>query len=285
MSADYIVSKARGPGGRLLVLGSRSRTVSNHVVSVDYLDLGNAVQRWVRERHPSDANAFVLKNVGLDQWLFIGREDPNMPRHSRIRSALLTWNPPGQPYSAGMYWYDDRVPGPYNALASRDDREIKLNIMGDPGTYSQGTNVIGFKWDGGAVNELWRSWPQIRVPAVGDRVLLTNFEFIVQLGARPDGSIYMHTNRDAWERWTVEDAGGGARFLRSAHGTYLGSRGDGSVYVTQNRDAWERWVVFFDDGIRLRSAQWGLHLGSRPDGSIYTHANCREWERWWTPAS
>ncbi len=45
MNVSFVVSKARGPNGRLLVLGSRSQTISNHVVSDDYLDLGNAAQR------------------------------------------------------------------------------------------------------------------------------------------------------------------------------------------------------------------------------------------------
>ena len=135
----------------------------------------------------------------------------------------------------------------------------------------------------GADNELWRFWEVTATPRVGARILLTNFEHIVQLGATPEHKVYMHANRDSWETWTVEDASGGLFFLRSAHGTYLGSKESGEVSVTPNRDAWERWSITFNDGFRVRSAQWGRNLGSRPDGSVYTHTNCLAWERWWAP--
>ncbi|WAS95753.1 aerolysin family beta-barrel pore-forming toxin [Nannocystis punicea] len=118
---------------------------------------------------------------------------------------------------------------------------------------------------------------------VGSTLEITNSTHLKQLGIRPDMSIYVHPNRDVWERWKVEDAGKGQVYLRSAaHGTFLGSRQDGSVYGTVNRDLWERWYILpvAPDLVLIRSAQWGLHLGARPDDSIYTHLNTYEWERW-----
>ena len=286
MANHYIVSKARAADGKLLVLDTTSvRWIhyNKYAVVVGVLDLGKASQVWTRAQRPGDANAFALKNIGRRGWLYLevaSRAIVYMDgRTQEIIWAILDEraDPSGL---HGAYWYDDKVQGPYNAMASREDWELKINIRGD-GPYTSGSAVIAYPWDGGAVNELWRSWPATGIPGPGSRVLLTNFEHIVQLGATPDRKVYMHPNRDSWETWTLEDAGSGALYLRSAHGTYLGSKQNGEVYVTTNREAWERWFLSTDDGFRLRSAQWSLNLGARPDGSVYTHANRLQWERWW----
>lgn len=286
MANHYIVSKARGAGDRLLVLGTtgvRWVRYYKYAVQLAILDLAQPSQVWSRVPHPGDANAFALRNTGRQGWLYL-EVDPNAILSMDGGRQEMTWvvlderaDPSGL---HGAYWYDDHVQGPYNAIASREDWEQKINIRGD-GPYAAGLAVIAYPWDGGAVNELWRFWPATGVPHPGSRVLLTNFEHVVQLGATPERKVYTHPNRDSWETWTVEDAGGGALFLRSAHGTYLGSRQNGEVYVTPNREAWERWFLSTDDGFRLRSAQWSLNLGARPDGSLYTHANRLQWERWW----
>jgi hypothetical protein len=277
----FIVSKARAPSGAVLVLGSRTQTQTLRVVTLDELDLAEQAQMFTR-RPPDPANArvFGLQNRRYGTWIRRIR-DPNAPsRMGRIPWLALSPNDPWMPYGKASSWEDDRVPGPYNALVSIEDWEQKINIMGD-GPYGTHSTVIMWDWSGGAVNELWRFWPATGVPGVGSRVLLTNFEHIVQLGATPERTVYMHANKDTWETWTIEDAGGGAVYLRSAHGTYLGSRENGEVYLVPHRDAWERWILTTNDGVRFRSAQWGKHLGSRPDGSIYTHVNRLAWERWW----
>lgn len=277
MGNSFIVSKARAPDGRLLVLGVGKQTWTGYEMAVNELDLRSLQQQWTRRPHPSDPKAFQLKHVGISQPIALMRTLVHYGGKTSYQRVAQT-----HPQSL-EYWYDDNVQGPYNAFALRGDWETKLNVMPNQGDYVIGGPVIGYPWDRGAANELWRSWPAIQVPTPGARIFLTNFEHIVQLGATPDGALYMHTNTQTWEIWTVEDAGGGQSFLRSAHGTYLGSRQDGTVYLTQKREAWERWAIQFGDGIRIRSTQWGLRLGSRPDGSIYTHSNMQSWERWWTP--
>jgi hypothetical protein len=277
----FFVSKARGPDGTLLVLGSRRAAVSYRFVTLDRLVLTERNQMWARvPPDPNDPKTFGLHNLGCDRWM--GRIP--VTNFGSVDSAPIVGRlRPTDGYGINVRWHDDKVAGPYNALVSAENWERKINIMGD-GPYREGSEVIMWRWSGGAANELWRFWDVAVVPQPGARVLLTNFEHVVQLGATPETKVYMHANKDTWERWTVEDAGNGRVFLRSAHGTYLGSRANGEVYVTPNRDSWERWIISFNDGFRIRSAEWNLNLGSRPDGSIYTHANCREWERWWTPA-
>lgn len=287
MSRNFIISRARRADDRLLVLGAGSvRWIHylKYAVELDDLDLAKTSQIWERIPHPSDGNAFALKNIGRSGWLYLQVQNNaivSMNGDTQAMTwALLEDRPPETSHANGSYWYNDNVAGPYNALASRDDWEQKLNIRGN-GPYARGYPIIAFPWDGGAANELWRFWPATGVPRPGSRVLLTNFEHLTQIGATPDRGVYMHANKLGWETWSIEDAGGGQVYLRSAHGTYLGSRQNGEVYVTPNRDAWERWVLTTDDAVRLRSAQWGLNLGSRPDGSIYTHTNRAQWERWW----
>lgn len=282
MGYCFIVSKARDTAGRLLVLGSNILTRQGHrPVSLDLLRLSDASQMWERRPRASEPQSFGLHNRGFNLWMVRLNDGTG-----QLRPTLMPFSPEDPKFGRIARWFDDRVAGPYNALVSYDDWELKVNIAGD-GPYGPdrgATRIIMWEWSGGATNELWRAWPVLTgAPAPGARILLTNFEHVKQLGATPEGAVYMHTNTQNWETWTVEDAGSGQCYLRSDHGTYLGSRQDGSVYVTRNREAWERWTLSFDDGIRVRSAQWGLHLGSRPDGSLYTHANRQSWERWWTP--
>lgn len=290
MTHNFIVSKARGPGDFLLTLGSRTRTTFNRNVTLDLLDLHDETQMWAKiPRSAADPGTFGLQNRRHGTWMQRSPVD-----HAGIKDIVQLTKGAGDPAAAGelvgshpltsyndsVLWHDDHVQGPYNALVSARDWEQKLNIRGD-GPYGTHSDIIMWQWCGGAENELWRLWETTSAPRPGVRVQLTNFEHVVQLGAHPQGTVYMHPNKDAWETWSVEDAGGGNFFLRSAHGTYLGSRQNGEVYLVPHRDAWERWSIVFDRGFRIRSVQWGLHLGSRPDGSIYTHPNCLQWERWW----
>lgn len=281
MGYSFIVAKARASDGTLLVLGSRAETVSYRVVTLDRIVLGDRSQMWAKiPPNPNDPKTFGLHHLDTGRWMSRVR----VTNFGSVDSApILGRLRPTDEYGVNARWHDDKVAGPYNALVSAENWERKINIMGD-GPYREGTTVIMWQWSGGAPNELWRFWDVAALPHPGARILLTNFEHIVQLGATPEQKVYVHTNKDTWERWTVEDAGAGRVFLRSAHGTYLGSRQNGEVYVTPNRDSWERWVISFNDGFRIRSAEWNLNLGARPDGSLYTHANCRSWERWWTPA-
>lgn len=113
-------------------------------------------------------------------------------------------------------------------------------------------------------------------------ILTSNTDNTKHLGARPDGSIYVHTNKLAFETWTIQDAGDGEVFLVSCHQTHLGSHAGGTVYAHTNRLAWERWRIepAPEGRVLLTSVAHGLHLGVRPDGSVYTHANTLDWEQW-----
>jgi len=276
MSFSFLVSKARGPGDLPVALvGHYSPPSQPGPTELVAIDLQDEAQMWVRDfRVPSDPRAFGIRNRKFGSWLY--------PRPvGGTQHTYIEMTSPGSGFPGDLaLWYDDNVSGPYNALAWRVDWEKKINMAGDP-PYKAPRGAILWRWCGAAENELWRFWPATGRPGAGSRVLLTNFEHIVQLGATPERTVYMHANKDTWEIWSIEDAGGGLVYLRSAHGTYLGSLGNGTVYLTPNRDAWERWVLTTDDCVRLRSAQWGLNLGSRPDGSVYTHANRLQWERWW----
>lgn len=281
MAYSFIISKARAADGSLLVLGNRSQSNSDGYPSIERLSFDDPAVMWAKvPRSASDQGTFGLQNRRRGRYLQAAYLPINIAKKEWMLQ-LITHEPWG-PYGDTVCWHHDHFPGPYNALAWHVDWEKKINIKGDP-PYSTYRSVIPWGWCGGADNELWRFWEVTAAPRAGARILLTNFEHIVQLGATPERTVYMHTNRDSWETWTVEDAGGGLFFLRSTHGTYLGSKESGEVYVTPNRDAWERWSITFNDGFRVRSAQWGRNLGSRPDGSIYTHTNCLSWERWWAP--
>lgn len=120
-------------------------------------------------------------------------------------------------------------------------------------------------------------------PLVGSTLEISNFAHLKQIGVTWDRQLYMTTNRAAYERWTVEDAGNGQVYLRSAaHGSYLGSNDARAVYATNAAGEWERWlIVTVAEGVVLiRSVKWGLHLGALPEGALYTHPNTYEWERW-----
>ncbi|WP_437604046.1 hypothetical protein WMF28_20925 [Sorangium sp. So ce590] len=127
--------------------------------------------------------------------------------------------------------------------------------------------------------ESWERWrPATSPPRAARTMRLTSAEHGRMLGVT-QGSLALQPSAGAW---SVEDAGSGLIFLTCSDGV-LGSRSDGSVYLTTNRDAWERWRIELqaDSAVFVTSAQHGLHLGARPDGSIYTHANTQSWERWW----
>lgn len=278
MGYSFIVSKARGPGDELLALGSSARYAHARCVTLDRLDHQNGAQWWERRaRFPNDPKVFGLRNKEYRTWM---KRAPAVINPEDTLELLDL--PPEGPNGEWTSWRDDNVAGPYNALVSFQDWEQKINILGR-GPYKPGSHVAMWEWSGGAVNELWHFWDATPAPRAGAIIELTNFEHFVQLGAHPDGFVYMTSRREAYERWAVEDAGAGQFYLRSVHGTYLGSRGNGEVYLTRNRDTWERWLITFDSGFRVRSAQWQLHLGARPDGSIYTHTNRAQWERWWAP--
>ena len=278
---SFIVSKARGPGGSLLTLGTRYSTGMTRSASIEAINHSDPSQMWaLRPRVASDPGTFGLQNRQYGLWVQAANLPINVAK-TRWTVQLIGHDPWGQ-YGDSVCWHHDNYPGPYNALAWHADWEKKINLEGDP-PYNTSRAILAYRWCGGADNELWRFWEATDAPRHGSRILLTNFEHIVQLGATPERKVYVHPNRDAWETWTVEDAAGGQFFLRSAHGTYLGSNGNGEVYVSTNRLEWERWSITFNDGFRIRSSQFGLHLGARPDGSVYTHSNCQSWERWWAP--
>jgi hypothetical protein len=54
-------------------------------------------------------------------------------------------------------WLDDTVPGDWNAICSKGDFELKLNMRGDPPYADQGNALIVHPWSRAAANELWRS--------------------------------------------------------------------------------------------------------------------------------
>jgi hypothetical protein len=53
-------------------------------------------------------------------------------------------------------WLDDTVPGQWNAIRSRTDLELKLNMRGDPPYADEGNVLIVYPWARAAQNELWQ---------------------------------------------------------------------------------------------------------------------------------
>lgn len=54
-------------------------------------------------------------------------------------------------------WLDDTVPGPYNAIRSWNNWELKLNMCGNPPYMDQDNLLLAYPWARASPNELWRT--------------------------------------------------------------------------------------------------------------------------------
>lgn len=142
----YILSKTRGPGNVALALSASPSGNGDIVVAThSYQE-----ERQMWEKRPRQANnpaVFGLVNKATGTCL---------ARASADNGAALQLVPVARIVSDDLAaWQDDTVEGQYNALASLQDWEQKINIFGD-GPYVSGSRCISWHWDGGSDNELWR---------------------------------------------------------------------------------------------------------------------------------
>ena len=99
------------------------------------------------------------------------------------------------------------------------------------------------------------------------------------LRADPDNGVNLTTNREEWERWTIENKGD-YFYIKSHHGTDLRADPDGRVSLTTNREEWERWTLEREENYFYIKSCYGTYLRADPDKTVNLSTNRMEWERW-----
>ncbi|WAS94536.1 RICIN domain-containing protein [Nannocystis punicea] len=162
----YILSKARGPGNVALALSASPTGNGDIVVAThSYQDERQMWEKRLRQANNTTVFGLVNKSTGTC-----------LARASADNGASLQLVPATRILSDDLAaWQDDTVQGQYNALASLQDWEQKINIFGD-GPYASGSRCISWHWDGGSENELWR------FASANREIALKRIEFLLDQG-------------------------------------------------------------------------------------------------------
>lgn len=139
-----LISKAASGTGKALVITAPSSPEKTDVL-VSAPD-GSDLQLW--DRRP------VRGGVG---YALINKARPHLCiARGKGQEAVLK-NVASIDTDDNCVWLDDTVPGPWNAIRSRTDLEVKLNMRGNPPYADRDNALIVYPWARGASNELWRS--------------------------------------------------------------------------------------------------------------------------------
>jgi len=138
-----LISKASSGSGKALVITAPASPEKKAVlVSAPN---GSDLQLW--DRRP------VRGNVG---YVLINKAHPRLciargPGQEAVLKdvALIDTDD-------SCVWLDDTVPGEWNAIRSKTDLELKLNMRGNPPYADKDNALIVYPWARGAANELWR---------------------------------------------------------------------------------------------------------------------------------
>ncbi|MFC5741826.1 hypothetical protein [Dyella tabacisoli] len=143
---DYrvLVSKAASRNGKPLAITASGSPRSADVV-VSALD-GSDLQTW--DRRPV---------CGAEGYALINRARPNMCIARGPGPQAVLKHVSEIDTNDHCLWLDDTVPGDWNAIRSKTDLELKLNMRGDPPYADQGNALIVHPWSRAAANELWQS--------------------------------------------------------------------------------------------------------------------------------
>lgn len=136
-----LISKAASGSGKSLVITAPVDGTSVRVSA----PTGSDLQLWDR-RPVKGGQGFVLINKARP-GLCIAR-GKGQPTELKDVALIDT--------DDTCVWRDDNVPGPFNAINSWTDWELKLNMAGNPPYADKDNHLIAYPWARGAANELWR---------------------------------------------------------------------------------------------------------------------------------
>merc|ERR1740121_3098383 len=94
-----------------------------------------------------------------------------------------------------------------------------------------------------------------------------------------DGNVYLTTNAQSWEIWTIVDDGDGKVVLRSHRNQHLQDN-EGQVRMSPDTKDWEEWtIVGAGDGKFFIEGHRGQYLQDN-NGNVMMSGNPGTWEMW-----
>lgn len=173
---DYVmlVSKAVSGSGKPLAI-TASASVRSTEVLVSACD-GSDLQLW--DRRPVR---------GQEGYALINRARPNMCiARGQDRETLLK-HVASIDTNDRCLWLDDTVKGPWNAIRSKTELELKLNMRGDPPYADQHNTLIVHPWSRAVPNELWQQQPvSCDLAGSTDEVALNDILRAIHRGCYPE---------------------------------------------------------------------------------------------------
>jgi len=116
---------------------------------------------------------------------------------------------------------------------------------------------------------------------VGTQVYIRNATHKTNLTS--DGKTFnVSPNQQAWEVFSIKDAGGGKVFVHNVHhNVYLRGTPEKDITVTTNQKEWESWTIIPGHiaGTLSLKSHHGTHLRSDAK-SVNLDTNHKEWESW-----
>ncbi|WP_266168889.1 hypothetical protein [Dyella subtropica] len=138
-----LASKAASRNGKPLAI-TASASPRSTGVAVSALD-GSDLQTW--DRRPVR---------GAEGYALINRARPSMCIARGPGPEAVLKHVSEIDTNDRCVWLDDTVPGAWNAIRSKTELELKLNMRGDPPYADQGNALIVHPWSRAAANELWQ---------------------------------------------------------------------------------------------------------------------------------
>jgi uncharacterized protein YjdB len=143
--AHYVtlISQARSGSGKPLVITAPGRPDANVLVSAP---TGDAHQQWDKRPVKAGQGYVLISKAWPDKCL--ARRDG--------AQAIVLKDAGTIDRDDTCIWLDDTVPGPYNAVRSWNNWELKLNMSGNPPYADRDNTLLAYPWAKGAPNELWQ---------------------------------------------------------------------------------------------------------------------------------
>jgi hypothetical protein len=143
--ANYVtlISQARSNSGKPLVITAPQRDDANVLVS---MSTGEANQQWDKRPVKSGQGYILISKVWPRKCL--ARRDGAQQIVLKDISVIDR--------DETCIWLDDTVPGPFNAIRSWNNWELKLNMSGNAPYADRDNQLIAYPWAKGAPNELWQ---------------------------------------------------------------------------------------------------------------------------------
>lgn len=139
-----IASKATSGSGKPLLITAPARA-DDKTVRVSQPTAGD-LQVWDRRPVKGNGGFALISKAHPTLCLARGQGQPVVLKSVSVIDTDDT-----------CVWRDDNVQGPYNAINTWTDWELKLNMSGNPPYQDRDNALILYKWDRGAPNELWRT--------------------------------------------------------------------------------------------------------------------------------